>query len=741
MNAKLVGFIKLLAVLAVAGLLVFMSVVGFGEDKLFSAARIKKGLDLEGGVSITYETVKDDPTDEEMGDAIYKLQLRADVYSTESNVYREGSERINVEIPGADNAEAILTDLGNPGALYFIYGTGNIVKDSEAESGYKLSKTIDELKAADQIVLNGNDIADAKAGTQEANSYTGGIDYVVQLFLTKDGAVKFAEATAKSVGSIIAIVYDNNVVSAPYVNSAITDGVAVVMGMANYEEADALASTIRIGALPIELSEMRSSVVGAQLGQDAIRTSLIAGAVGFICLIIFMTAYYRVPGVAASIALIIYVGLMVFFLNAFEATLTLQGIAGIILSIGMAVDANVIIFQRIREELAKGLTVRSAFKNGFQKAFSAILDGNVTTLIAALVLFLMTSGGVKGFATTLAIGIVLSMFTALVVTRFILRALYEIGFHSERFYGIAKERKNISFVKNSPKFAIVSGILILAGFGTMIVYGAKDGKALNYGLDFSGGTSLSVTLPDKYSDSLNAELEKLVSDSVGMTSRITKVSGENTYIIKTAEIDKDQRAAITNALVEKYGADESLIETKNISGSISAEMRRHAIIAVAVAVVCMLIYIWFRFKNFNFAASAVIALVHDVLVVLMLYAVVRISVGNSFIACMLTIVGYSINATIVIFDRIRENLSEKLKKDSVSEIVDRSITQTLSRSINTSFTTFLMVFPLVIFGVDSMKEFAIPLMFGIIAGAYSSVCITGPLWNLLGTRLFKSKEE
>jgi SecD/SecF fusion protein len=454
-----------------------------------------------------------------------------------------------------------------------------------------------------------------------------------------------------------------------------------------------------------------------------------------------MTVYYRVPGVAASIALIIYVGLMVFFLNAFEATLTLQGIAGIILSIGMAVDANVIIFQRIREELAKGLTVRSAFKNGFQKAFSAILDGNVTTLIAALVLFLMTSGGVKGFATTLAIGIVLSMFTALVVTRFILRALYEIGFHSERFYGIAKERKNIAFVKNSPKFAIASGILILAGFGAMIVYGAKDGKALNYGLDFSGGTSLSVTLPDKYSDSLNAELEKLVSDSVGMTSRITKVSGENTYIIKTAEIDKDQRAAITNALVEKYGADESLIETKNISGSISAEMRRHAIIAVAVAVVCMLIYIWFRFKNFNFAASAVIALVHDVLVVLMLYAVVRISVGNSFIACMLTIVGYSINATIVIFDRIRENLSEKLKKDSVSEIVDRSITQTLSRSINTSFTTFLMVFPLVIFGVDSMKEFAIPLMFGIIAGAYSSVCITGPLWNLLGTRLFKSKEE
>ncbi len=741
MNAKFSGFLKLLAVLAVAGLLVFMSVVGFGDNKLFSASRIKKGLDLAGGVSITYETVKDDPTDEEMEDSIYKLQLRADVYSTESNVYKEGSKRINVEIPGADDAETILTDLGNPGALYFIYGAGNIVKDSEAESGYKLGKTIDELKAANQIVLNGNDITDAKAGSQESSSYVGGRDYVVQLFLNKEGTEKFAEATKKSIGSIIAIVYDDKVISAPQVNTAITEGVAVILGMADYAEANALASTIRIGALPIELSELRSSVVGAQLGQDAIRTSLIAGAVGFICLIIFMIAYYRIPGVAASLALVIYVGLMVFFLNAFDATLTLQGIAGIILSVGMAVDANVIIFQRIREELAKGLTVRSAFKNGFQKAFSAILDGNITTLIAALVLFLMTSGGVKGFATTLAIGIVLSMFTALVVTRFILRALYEVGFHNVKFYGLAKDRKVIHFVKNSPKFAAVSGILILAGFAAMIVFGAKDGKALNYGLDFSGGTSLSVTLPDKYSDNMNAELEKLVSDSVGMTSRITKVSGENTYIIKTAEISKDQRATITNALVDTYGADESLIETKNISGSISAEMRRHAIIAVAVAVVCMLIYIWLRFKNFNFAASAVIALIHDVLVVLMLYAVVRISVGNSFIACMLTIVGYSINATIVIFDRIRENLSEKLKKDSVAEIVDRSVTQTLSRSINTSFTTFLMVFPLVIFGVDSMKEFAIPLMFGIIAGAYSSVCITGPLWHFLGTRLFKNKEE
>ncbi len=740
MNAKLKGGLKVLGILAFAAFLMFMAVVGFGEGKMFSASAIKKGLDLAGGVSITYEATADDVSEEEMGDAIYKLQLRADVYSTEASVYQEGTKRITVEIPGVNDAETILTDLGNPGALYFVYGTGNLRYDS-ANDKYYLTKTIDELKAADQIVLNGNDISDAKAGSQEAQSYVGGREYVVQLFLNDEGSKKFAEATEKSIGQKIAIVYDNDVISAPTVNTAIPGGSAIISGMADFEEADILASTIRIGALPIELKEVRSNVVGAQLGQDAIRTSLIAGAVGFLCLILFMIIYYRVPGIAASLALVVYVGLMVFFLNAFNATLTLLGIAGIILSIGMAVDANVIIFQRIREELARGLTVRSAIKNGFKKAFSAIFDGNVTTLIAAFVLFVMASGGVKGFSTTLAIGIVLSMFTALAVTRLTLNALYEVGFSNEKFYGIAKQRKTINFVKNSPKFFAASCVLILVGIVSMIVFGVKDKKPLNYGLDFSGGTSLSVTLPDKYSESMNLELEKLVSDTISKTPQITKVSGENTYIIKTMEIDKDQRAQVVNALVEKYNVDESLIETENISGNVSAEMRRHAIIAVIVAVICMLIYIWFRFKNFNFAASAVIALVHDVLIVLMLYAVSRISVGNGFIACMLTIVGYSINATIVIFDRIRENMAEKNKKTSVTEIVDMSITQTLSRSINTSLTTFLMVFALVIFGVDSLKVFAFPLMFGIIAGAYSSVCITGPLWHFMETHMKKKDEE
>ncbi len=733
MNAKVKGFLKLLVAILVIAFFVFSSVWGFGSGKAYSASAIKQGLDLAGGVSITYQTVKDEPTREEMSDVQYKLQLRADIYSTESAVYLEGTNRVTVEIPGVTDAEKILTELGNPGALYFIYGTGNIAWDSSKEN-YVLSKSISEIEENGDVVLTGADISDAQAA-KERTSSVGAIENVVQLIFNEEGTKKFAEATAKYVGQQIAIVYDNEVISAPRVNQAITQGQAVITGQKTFEEASVLASTIRIGALPTELEEIRSNVVGAQLGAEALKTSLFAAGIGFLLLIIFMCAYYRVPGVAASLALTIYMGLMVFFLNLFNVTLTLQGVAGIILSVGMAVDANVIIFQRIREENAKGMTVRSSMKNGFHRALSAIVDGNVTTLIAAVILYIAGSGGVKGFATTLGIGIVLSMFTSLVVTRFILNALYDAGFDNENMYGVQKPGKVIDFVKFGPKAAIISGVIIAIGIIAMIVFNGVSGKALNYGLDFSGGTSFSVTFPEKYDQSLNTELEALTSKSIGKTGEIVKVTGENTYIIRTMELSQDERAKLTNALVDSYGVDEKQITVENISGRVSSEMRADAIKAVIIATICMLIYIWIRFKNLNFAVSAVGALVHDVLAVLTVYAVVRISVGNNFIACMLTIVGYSINATIVIFDRIRENLAAKLKKDTLKDIVNRSITETLSRSINTSLTTFIMVVMLVIFGVDSVREFAVPLMAGIIIGAYSSVCLTGFIWYIMESKV------
>lgn len=742
MNHKTKSILNLLLVVIITAALAFVSVAGVGPDNKFSAANIKRGLDLAGGLSITYQTVKEDPTAEEMSDTQYKLQLRVDNYSTEAAVYQEGSNRINVDIPGVSDAEKILKELGQAGSIYFVLGSGNVGYDYE-NGVFVLARTLEEMEVDGDVILTGADIAKATARQIEAQNGVG-YEYVVELNLNEEGTAKFAAATSNNIGKQIAIVYDGEVISAPAVSSAITDGNAIITGMENFEEANKLASTIRIGALPLELTEIRSTVVGAQLGEEAISTSLFAAAIGFVCVLLFMLIYYRILGLASGIALTIYVGLMVVVLNLFDVTLTLQGMAGIILSVGMAVDANVIIFQRIREELATGKTVRSSMKLGFGKALSAIVDGNVTTLIAAFVLYFLGSGGVKGFAITLAIGIILSMFTALTVTRFILNALYGIGFDHEKFYGIQKERKTLPFVKNFKKFAAVSVAIIVAGFVAMGIPAAKGGEALNYGLDFKGGTSLSVTFSEDLTEKLNQRLEKTVSETLSLTGEIVKVTGENTYIIKTVELNQEQRAKLTNALVEEYGVDETLIQTENISGKVSGEMRSSAVKAVIIATICMLIYIWIRFKNFNFAGSAVAALLHDVLVVLAVYAVGRIAVGNTFIACMLTIVGYSINATIVVFDRIRENLVQNAQSEEpveLAQIVDRSVTETLSRSINSSMTTFIMVVMLAIFGVDTIREFAVPLMAGIIAGAWSSVCITGGLWYVLESKFKRHSVE
>lgn len=431
-----------------------------------------------------------------------------------------------------------------------------------------------------------------------------------------------------------------------------------------------------------------------------------------------------------------YVVLMILLLNGFEITLTLPGIAGIILSIGMAVDANVIIFARIREEIATGKTVKSSIKIGFQKALSAILDGNITTLIAAAVLGFMGSGTVKGFAQTLALGIVVSMFTALVITRLILNAFYAVGMQNEKLYGRAKEKKPVNFLSKKAVFFTISIVLIVAGFVFMGVNKGRTGQSLNYSLEFIGGTSTNVTFNE------NMSIEDIDANVVPMIEKITgdgnvqtqKVQGTNEVIFKTRTLDVTEREELNNTLAESFGVDQEKITAETISSTISGEMRREAVVAVVIATVCMLIYIWFRFKDIRFGASAVAALIHDVLVVLAFYAAVRVSVGSTFIACMLTIVGYSINATIVIFDRIRENINLEGKSE-LNGLVNKSITQTLSRSIFTSLTTFIMVAVLYIMGVSSIREFALPLMVGIVCGTYSSVCITGALWFVLRTRI------
>ena len=691
---------------------IILSSTGIGEDM-----SIPLGLDLSGGVSITYQVVDENPSAEDMSDTIYKLQKRVDSYSTEASVYQVGDDRITVEIPGVQDANEILEDLGNPGSLEFQMPDGT-------------------------VFMTGDMVADAQAATQ-TDTY-GNKEYVVALKLTDEGAKIFGEVTSENIGKNLPIVYDGETISYPRVQTAITGGEAQITGMGDFDVAERLGMLFSIGSLSLQLSELESSVVGAQLGSQAISTSLKAGAIGLAIVMVFMIIMYAVPGIAASLALAIYTTLVIATLYLFEITLTLPGIAGIILGIGMAVDANVIVFARVREEIATGKSVQTSMKIGFQKAMSAILDGNITTLIASVVLMALGSGTVKGFAYTLMIGIILSLFTAMVVTRYILYSLYALGLKSEKLYGRAKERKSIDFIGKKAVFFTISGIIIAAGLISMGVHSATEGKALNYGLDFMGGTSTTADFgKDMTIEDIENDIVPYVEEVTGDSDvQATKVEGTTQVTIKTRTLSLDERQKLEDTLAENCDVDASTITSQSISSTISGEMRSDALKAVIVSCIFMLLYIWFRFKDIRFAASAILALVHDVLVVITVYALVRISVGSTFIACVLTIVGYSINDTIVIFDRIRENLALKTGKqtaEDLREIANKSLTQTLSRSINTSITTFIMVVMLYILGVASIRDFSLPLMAGLVCGAYSSICIATELWYVMKVHLGKNK--
>lgn len=715
MNKKKATWVMALMVLLLAAA-VFTAAIGWGPTGTGAARNITLGLDLQGGVSITYQTVGDEaPSAEDMNDTVYKLQQRVQNYSTEANVYQEGSNRINIEIPGVSDANKVLEELGKPGSLIFTLQDGT-------------------------TILDGTEVASAEAGSQ--TNQMGNSEYVVSLEFTEEGKKAFAEATSAHVGEIIAIVYDGTAISTPVVKEAIKDGRCVISGSFTMESASNLASYIRIGSLSLELEEIRSNVVGAQLGQKAISTSLMAGAIGLVIVMLLMIWIYKFPGLIAAYALTFYAALELIMLNAFDMTLTLAGIAGVILSIGMAVDANVIIYARIREEIAAGKTVRSAIDIGFKKALTAIIDGNITTLIAAVVLNAMATGSVKGFAQTLALGIVLSMITACVISRIVMNAAYALGMKDEKYYGTAKERKVIDFVGKRKVLLAVAVVAILVGPASMLINKSQGNGILNLSMEFRGGTSTDVTFNDSFSiDEIDEKIKPVIMDVIGDAEiQAQKVAGGNEIIFKTRVLSVSEREELQTKLDENIGiaeyttdagAVEKNISFETISGTISNEMRQDAFIAVVIAVVLMLIYIWFRFSDFRFAGSAVLALCHDVLVVFACYALVRISVGNTFIACMLTIVGYSINATIVIFDRIRENLKLRGKNETLEELTNKSITQTLTRSIYTSLTTFITIAALYVLGVPSIKEFAMPLMVGIVAGGYSSVCVTGALWYMM----------
>ena len=712
----------ILSIVLIAGLC-FVSMFGIDKSGKGSAKNITQGLDLQGGVSITFEVAQEEFSKEDFEDTYRKMERRAYELSDEASIYKEGNNRITVEIPGSDDAQAVLDKLGKPGTLQFVTDFGN--------------------KEKEKVWFQGEDIKDAQPAYNKDEN-TGAIQYMVALEFTEEAGTKFAEVTGNNVGKILYIVYDGDVISSPYVQQKITGGEATVTGMESNEEAEELAAMIRIGSLKLELKEISSKVVGAKLGDDAISTSLLAGVIGIAFICVFMIVIYRVPGLAAGLALIAYTAMNLLALNGFDITLTLPGIAGVILSIGMAVDANVIIFARIKEELGAGIEVKEAIKTGFKKATSAILDGNITTLIAALVLMKMGTGPIQGFAKTLAYGIIISMITAMFVTRGLLYLLYSMGFNKASMYGVQKKRKTVDFIGKRWILLGVSGVIIVAGIAVTLLNGKGtfEGRESNFNLsvEFKGGVSTSVEFDKNYdikefNEKILPEIQKIVGDGDVLANAVT---GTNEYVIRTKTLPTSVRDEINKMLVEKFGAIEGKFNESSVSATVSKEMAKDSVVAVSISVVCMLIYIFIRFRDIRFASSAILCLVHDIIIVILFYAVSWTTVGNTFIACILTILGYSINASIVVFDRIREKLKASGYTGDLKEVVNGAITDTLTRSIYTSLTTFVTVAALYVLGVTAMKEFALPLIVGIVAGAYSSVCVAGSLWYTMSKKRFES---
>lgn len=702
--------VSIIVMILLALVLVFGVKIG-GMEK-GSARNIILGLDLKGGVSITYEAVGD-YTAEDMKDTLNKLKLRAEEFSSESDVYMEGDNRITVDIPGQSDADAVLEKLGKPGSLSFVTDYG---QDSE------------------KTWIEGSQVVDAQPQVTTDQS-TGQKQYVVSFELNSEAAQTFAEVTSDNIGKIIYIIYDGEIVSSPRVTNAITGGSGEITGMSSYEEAEQLASMIRIGSLKVELQDITHKVVGARLGSNAVSTSLFAGILGVIVIIIFMAVINRMPGVAAGLALIFYVEATLICLNGFDLTLTLSGIAGVILSIGMAVDANIIINTRIKEEIAAGKSIESAIDIGFKKASSAVIDGNVTTFIAAIVLMILTSGTIKGFAQTLAIGTVLSIFTALVVSRFFVKTMYNMGLDKQSMYGVQKERKPFHIIeKRVISFAVIAVIIVVAVVG---LFANKSGningrnKTLNYSIEFEGGINITANFDKKYTtDEFNDTILPVIQEISGDAEAIAnEVVGSNEFSVKVKQVDPSVINEIKDKLTSDYGVTD--FDYSEVGSTLSSEMRKNAIISVVVALIFMLLYIFVRFRDMRYAASAVITLICDIAIVFAFYVISYTSVGNTFIACMLTLVGYSINATIVIFDRVREHRKTDKEQTDILELGNRSITQTLSRTIYTSFTSFITIFFLYILGVSSLKEFAGPLMVGIIGGMFTNIFIPCSLWYMM----------
>ena len=702
--------------------------------------KVQLGLDIKGGVYAVLEAdtgkLSGDKLQETMEQTKEVINERVNQMGLkEPTVTVEGMNRIRVELPGAEDSQEAIDTIGQTAQLEF-------------------------RLANKSLIMTGDNVKDAGIDKDSKNGR-----YKVTLQFTSEGAKKFEQATRDAISGMvksaygnekdsdkaevkdnaIVILLDNKIKSAPTVEKIISGDSCEITSAGGFsqKEASKLSALIRGGALPVDLKVISSSTQSATIGMDALEKSVTAGLIGLLIVLIIMVAGYRMMGVAADIALLFYVVILVAIMAMMGSVLTLPGIAGIILSVGMAVDANVVIFSRIREEIIAGKAIPAATRIGSKRAMTTVIDSQVTTLIAAVVLYQMGTSSVKGFAWTLMIGIIVSIFTAVVVTNFYLGLLSTNSkFAKPGNFGIRADgtttfnlKKQFHFLKYRKKTYIIPVIIILIGVGFFAFRG------LNFGIDFTGGSMIQIDMgkvvdAEKVSDAVE-------HSGVDMSKGSVVLSGDknNQVIIRTTDaLDINK----TNELVNTVGKE---LNAKNIKflandlfgGSVGKELRNNAIKAILIAAMCMLVYIRMRFSEWRFGLTAIIALCHDILILITFYLVFNVTVNNPFIAAVLTVVGYSINDTIVIFDRIRENAKYMRKMDRI-DMIDVSINQTLGRSVMTSVTTLVVMIPLLIMGGNTIREFTLPLMVGVLVGCLSSIFIASPVYYDL-TMFFEKKKK
>lgn len=690
---------------------------------------VKLGLDLKGGFEILYEASPLEEGQQVTREALVvtakNLQKRADVVGGvgEPEIYPEGENRIRVRIAGVDNIDEVRQRMKDPAVLTFRSNEGC----SEEEPFCKI-----ELRGTDFVE------GSATVGYDELRRPIVHIELV-------DGQ-KFYEITDRLSknpypNNLLAIMLDEEIISAPRVQYAISGGKATISGQETVQEAQELADTINLGALPLKLEEKYIQQVDASLGRASLDQTMQAGIIGSILILLFMLIYYRLPGAVASFTLIVYVWILLIVFNLLNATLTLPGIAAFVLGIGMAVDANIITYERFREELRIGKSVLSAVRSGSKTSLRTIIDANLTTVVAAAVLFFMGQGAIKGFALTLILSIAVGMFTNVLLSRALILWLVRTGkFNKPGYFGVKPEEiKSLSsktdlhekaiskfdFVRHGKKAYAFSILLTLAGVLSMAFAG------FNYGVDFKAGTTLDITLNQSTSeeviDELVAEAELApATRNLGGANR-ERVTLRFDHVLTEQEIDR-----LEAVIDEHFGEGSASYEQNTVDPVLAFEMRNLALIAVLTASVFILGYILIRFE-WRFAVAAIIALLHDAFVVISIFSILQLEVNLTFIAAILTIIGYSINDTIVIFDRIRDNLRfAKLKdKQDLKEIVNNSLWQTLGRTINTLITLLMTSVALMIFGSESIFLFSLAITIGIAFGGYSSIFIASPIWMSL----------